>query len=793
MEMFYRILKKDLKRKKSINVILLMFVTLATMFLASSVNNLLAVGGAVDYFMEISKVPDYLVVGLSERDKDVIGNFLSESDTLSEYEIVDGFNVMNEQITILKSSGEQAKDYQRTNTMSIQAVPENYMKVFDSEDGDIHLENGEIAFSKIEAEENGLQIGDKVNIRVGEIEQEFEIAVIVKDAVFGSQMMGFKRIFITQEDFKKYEEQDGLIYTRLYCIDYEDQKSFEQEWNKEKFNIISSVHRDTVKMCYVMDMLVAAILIIVSICLILIAFLVLRFTIVFTLQEDYKEIGIMKAIGMRDMGIRSIYLIKYLAIAVLGAAVGLACSFPFGNMLLNQVIINIVVNKADGNFIIHMLCAAAIVVVVLGFCYFCTGKLKKYTAMDAIRNGSNGERYNVKNRLKLYKRNRMSPCFYMALNDINSNFRRFIILGATFCMGIMLILLPLSAADTLKSDDIVNLFSISPSDVYINNGKTETYVGKDGMENLWADLESIEKELESHGIEAVTGVDLGYMIPCHAGDEEKTVNYFTLQEAGSWEREYTLLEGREPIAENEVIITDITAKEMDVSIGDSIYFKDKEGEKEYIITGTFQSMMNLGKGYRVSRDAQMDSESLSGVFCIQVDIPDMESEDAIEKLKEIFPDYKVMYSSELINSMIGGILDQIDVIMGIIVGIVLIINSLITVLMMKTIMAKERGEIALLKSVGFRNKAVKSWQVIRILIVLVTAIVIGTILSNVLAPFIIGPIFAMMGANKVNLVMNPLEAYVIYPLMLLIVTGISAYICAGDIRKVDLREVNDME
>ena len=55
----------------------------------------------------------------------------------------------------------------------------------------------------------------------------------------------------------------------------------------------------------------------VSICLILIAFMVLRFTIVFTLQEDYREIGIMKAIGLKDAGIKSVYLIKYLAIAVL--------------------------------------------------------------------------------------------------------------------------------------------------------------------------------------------------------------------------------------------------------------------------------------------------------------------------------------------------------------------------------------------------------------------------------------------------------------------------------------------
>ena len=51
--MFFRILKKDLKRKRTMNFILFLFIILATMFLASSVSNLMAVTGAVDYFMEI--------------------------------------------------------------------------------------------------------------------------------------------------------------------------------------------------------------------------------------------------------------------------------------------------------------------------------------------------------------------------------------------------------------------------------------------------------------------------------------------------------------------------------------------------------------------------------------------------------------------------------------------------------------------------------------------------------------------------------------------------------------------
>lgn len=792
MEMFFRILKRDLKRKKTVNVILLLFIILASMFLASSVNNLVTVNGAVEHFIEISKVPDYFTLSVSEND--VIGEYLKQNEAVKDYEILNTFNLMNEQITITDCAQEPGKSkYERTNTLCIESVPENYMKVYDADDNILKLEEGEIAFSKAEAEANGLHEGDRVKIKIGEVEQEFEISAIVKDVVFGSQMMGFKRLFITQRDFEKYEQQEHLVYAKIYCIDYQDEEKFKDGWNKQNFNIMTNVEKETIKMCYIMDMLVAAILIVVSICLILIAFLVLRFTIVFTLQEDYKEIGIMKAIGMRDIGIRSVYLIKYLAISIAGSAIGLILSFPFGNMLLKQTIVNIVVDHAGSNIMIHLLSAVVIIAIVLAFCYHSTGQLKKHSAMDAIRNGSNGERYKVKNRLKLGKRKQMRPDLYMALNDILCGFKRFSILGITFCIGTMLILLPLSAVNTLKSDDIVNLFSLSPSDAYIDNGRMDLYVAEHSKNMLLEDMENMKKELEKHGIEGYVGTEVGYIVPCHAGNEEELFSYYTLQPEGSWKREYTLLEGREPVSENEIAITDLTAEEMGVDIGDSVYFQQESGTKEYIITGTYQSMMNMGKGFRVSDKAQIEYDFIAGIICMQVEIPSMESEEALLKLKEIFPEYKIQLTGEFINSMIGGVMEQLDTMMVFIVGIVLVINSLITILMMKILMTKERGDIALLKSMGFKQSAIKGWQIKRIMIVLAAAIAAGTILSNLSAPFIIGPIFAMMGANKIDLVVNPLEAYLIYPLLLFCVTSMAAAICAGDIKKVDLREVNDIE
>ena len=60
--MNFRILKRDLKRKRSINVILLVFIFLSTMFIAGSLNNFAVVTTGVDYFLEQSGIGDFLIV-----------------------------------------------------------------------------------------------------------------------------------------------------------------------------------------------------------------------------------------------------------------------------------------------------------------------------------------------------------------------------------------------------------------------------------------------------------------------------------------------------------------------------------------------------------------------------------------------------------------------------------------------------------------------------------------------------------------------------------------------------------
>ena len=81
--MFFDILKRDLKRKKTMNVIILLFVILSVMFSSSSVMNLTAVTGSLDSFFDKAGVGDYTVFERSGGTVKVRVTSATVSSTLS--------------------------------------------------------------------------------------------------------------------------------------------------------------------------------------------------------------------------------------------------------------------------------------------------------------------------------------------------------------------------------------------------------------------------------------------------------------------------------------------------------------------------------------------------------------------------------------------------------------------------------------------------------------------------------------------------------------------------------------
>lgn len=788
--MYANILKKDLKRKKTMNIVLLVFVILSVTFAASSVNNLLSVTKALDSFFEMSGITDYTVCT-----KGIVESGESVDDIAKRLDYID--SCKSEKVIWVPENATEidGKVCQLTNTGVMSSIENSYLKYFDKNNEQIKtVGNDEIYLKNTAINEFNISTGDKIKITLNGKSKTLTVKGSIKDALLGSPMMGSPRFLVNQSTFEFFDSTAESNYKgNIFYINTSNVPAFEQEL-KNCPNIIFMGDRAMIKTTYIMDMVIAGILLIVSMCLIIIAFVILKFTINFTLQEEYKEIGIMKAIGIKNRKIRGLYIIKYLAISLAGAVIGFICSIPFANLLIQQVSENIVI-KSDNEYLLSIICSLAVVLIIMLFCYRCTGKVKKFSPIDAIRSGETGERYKKKGLLKLSK-SHLKPVPFMAVNDILSGLKHFLIMFITFTIGILLVLTVINCLNTLKSNNLVPWFSMAKSDLYASAGNSMDFAYQtDGQQAVKDKLSEIEAQLKEKNIEAKCFIETMFKFNIEKGD--KSYNSLSFIGTNTNTDQYEYLEGTAPQNTDEVAITHVISEKINAKIGDTVSITTTEGKKNYIVTAIYQSMNNMGEGIRFHQDEKLDFSKAAGLFAYQIKYTDnpssKEIEERVQIVKDLFPDWTVRNGSEYIDYMIGGTAEYMSNLKIIVVGIVMIINILVVVLMEKSFLIKERKETALLKALGFKNNSIILWQVLRILFVMLASTITSILLLNPFEKITTVPIFKIMGAYNIVMDVNVLEVYVLYPVLILSAAVLAVFVIAQQIRRVPSSEINNME
>ena len=789
--MYLDILKKDLKRKKAMNIILLLFIILATMFVASSVNNIINVTTALDSYFKMANAPDYLVATMNK-------NLVIDIDeTVSSASAVDSYEAEN--ILFLSSDNFIYEDENIITPGGTHLVHSDICMNYFLSDGSIleTVEPGEFYMTEAKADALGVDVGDKLIIELNGVKREFVLAGKIKDALFGPNQLSFTRYIISEEDSSVFlsaentEEYYGGTLVYIYSTDI---KTALTQIKPLVNNSILTMDRAFMKFCYIFDMIVVGILLVVSIILIIIAFVVLRFTISFTLSEEFREIGVMKAIGISNFKIRGLYLVKYMGLSVIGAAIGLALSFPFGEMLMSVSSQTIIIGN-QSPILVNILCAVLVIAVILLFCYGCTGKVKKMSPIDAIRNGQTGERFRKKSLMSLGK-SKLPATPFLALNDIVSSPKRYGIISLTFFLCLSLMLILSATVSTMNSGSLSTTFGWADCDIYLDSKIIMECMMEDGREKLEKHLDDMEQTLEENGIPAKCYQEIMFNLPVSFGENESNISIY--QGTGTTMDMYEYTAGTAPKNTDEIAITRIAADKLNANIGDTITIKTIDGDKEYIISAFFQSMNMQGMGIRLHSDEYINYVQAQGGLNTQImftDNPDSkEMEGRIEELQRIFPDYEnIETCTETVKDMLG-VADTLAAVKSLIVILTIVIAALITVLMERSFIAKEQGEIALMKAVGTRNGKIYAYHALRFLFVGMIAVLMGEIFAMPLTHLCIDPIFKMMGMElAVDYSINPVEMFLTFPIIVLTTTTLSAFFTALYTRKIKSSDTANME
>lgn len=790
--MFFRILKLDLKKKKIMNFLLLLFIIMATIFSASGLNNIITVMNGTDYYLDKAGVGDYAIITTSDNK---VLEVLDNEKAVKSYSY-------DTCILAAKNNVRNKGEIIETNyNILFQSIDKSSLHFFDKDDNEIkQIKQGEVYITGNVLEENNLSIGDSITIDLEGIKFDLKIAGMAKDAFLGSRFMGNKRFLLNDADYQKIydnyyvdkNKEDAFnIGNKIIYVKTDEPNEISKALS-DVSSVIFSGERSILKLCYVMDMIIAFVILVLSVCLVIVALLILKFTITFTINEEYREIGVMKAIGIKNQSIRKLYIFKYLSLALVGAIIGFFVSIPFGEMLIKSTTENMVLGNTVG-FGLNMIGAIFIVIVTVLFAYIYTRKVKKASPVDAIRNGQTGERYKAKTAYKM-KNSHIRLNLYMAINDILSSPRRFITIIISFFVCLIFVLGIVITTDTMKSKNLVSTFGLE-SDVYFLPADTSQMYKCETTEDFKEKfIEKYEKIFEENGMAGKVSIDLHYGYKVSSNNV--TYNIRTIQGCNTKVEDYKYFEGIAPVKENEVAITDKISEKLGAKIGDKITIDDGETKRELIVTAYFQSMNNLGEVIRLNENTQTSFKKCVGSQMYQLNFYDNPSDEVIkervEKIKKLLDTADVYDAAEFCADCIG-VVDTMEAVQYLLLIITIIVVILVTLLMELSFVTNEKSQIALLKAIGFRDAQIMKWHVYRFMIATLIAEVLSAIFVLPITKAWCSPVFGMMGASDINYFINPVHIFLIYPGIVLGVTIITAFVASLATKKIKSSDTANIE
>lgn len=187
--MFFRILKKDLKRKKVMNAVLLSFILLAAMFVASGLSNVVSVMNGTDHYLKKAGIGDYVVISMGEESKTALEDVLQGNDDIKECRIEPV--IWGDKSNLKKADGTKIE---AKNSVVFQALEDSQLKYFDKDNKQItEIQPGHAYVTGDFMEENDLKTGDKITVTYDSIFFSVTLDGTAKDALFGSPMMQNRR------------------------------------------------------------------------------------------------------------------------------------------------------------------------------------------------------------------------------------------------------------------------------------------------------------------------------------------------------------------------------------------------------------------------------------------------------------------------------------------------------------------------------------------------------------------------------------------------------------------------
>ncbi len=746
--MYYRIIRNDMLKSKTITLTTMLFVAAAAMLVSLAAVLVVNLSGAIDTLMLKAKTPHFMQMHSGAVDTARLWDFAEQNSNVDELQILEFLNVDGAQIVI---GGKSLAGSVQDNGLCTQSKKFDYL--LDLDGNVIDVSAGELYVPVSYMKDGTVRIGDRAVV----CGKEFTVMGFLRDSQMNSLLASSKRFLVSENDYamiKKLGNTEYLIEFRL--------KDLSALGPFEAAYISAGLEANGPTVTYplfktmnaISDGMMIAVILLVSVLVVAIAFLCIRFTLIAKMEDDYREIGTMKAIGLRVGHIRKIYLAKYAAIAAAGCVLGFALTFVFKGMLLENI--RLYMGESAHASLAPIFGIIGVILVFLAMLAYVSGVLKRFrkiSAAEAIRFGTSQEKSPEAAHFLLSKNRLLDTNIFLGLKDVLARKRLYSTMLAVLVSSAFIIIVPQNLYNTISSEG----FS-----AYMGIGKCDMRIDIQQTDNIPEKTVEITKSMESDRD-----------ISRYAALTTKAFN--VKSENGRWERlrielgdhsvfpvEYS--EGRGPAAEDEIALSVMNAGELGKKTGDTVTLVLEGAEKKLTVCGIYSDITNGGKTAKAVF-ADPSADIMWSVICAELS----EQTHTVSKVSEYAEKYrfaKVSDINEYVLQTFGSTISSVGKASRAGTVVALTITILVTLLFMKMLIAKDRYSIAVMKALGFTNQDITIQYVSRSVFVLIAGVVSGTLLANTLGELLARAVISSFGAASFRFTVNPLPAYLLCPVMM---------------------------
>lgn len=525
------------------------------------------------------------------------------------------------------------------------------------------------------------------------------------------------------------------------------------------------------------DGISATIIILVAILLILIAVLCLRFTLLTTIEEDYREIGVMKAIGISTADIRKLYMTKYVTMSAAACVLGYLLSLLVGEFFTaNMTLYMGIARQSIWMKFLPLIGSGIVFGAILLFCMIVLRRFKHISALEALHSGIIPSKRKCLSKGSLAHSPIGDVNIFLGMKEVFSRISVYGLLGFVFMICTFLMIVPLNFLNTLQSPQFVT---------YMGSGQSDLRVDLQQMDDIYTRYEQTQAYLHNDpDIQKYSTLCTGSFKAQNADGEYDNLK-IEIGDFSAFPLKYTY--GNAPQSEYDIALSAMSAEEYQKNVGDTMIVIVENKKRSLTICGIYQDVTNGGKTAKAIIPFDMNEIIW---FTANIDLKNgVSPEEKQQEYSKIFKPAKVTNVKEYIYQTLGSIIDQLRLVVKSALALALAIAVLITVMFFKMLITKEVRQIAIMKSIGFTVSDISRQYITRAVIILTTGVILGACAASLLGEKLAA--LLITGLSDMRFVVNPLVVYFFCPLALGVAVTVTIIFSSRAIRNINTLMVTE--